>query len=90
MYFQKKSQKDIQLIQSSDKRVTNADKTRNIYQLLKAEYNHMINNAITLKYKNASNNIKKQINLDRKQILKSKEVLNRLEVNGENDSFITE
>ena len=37
----------------------------------------MINNAITSKYKKASNNIKKQI------------VLNRLEVNGENNNFIT-
>ena len=52
--------KDIQLIQSSDKTVTFADKTTNLYQLTKAEYNHMINNAITSKYKKASNNIHKK------------------------------
>ena len=49
----------------------------------------MIKSVITLKYKKASNNIKKQINVDGKQILKNREVLNRLEINSENNSFIT-
>ena len=48
----------------------------------------MINNAITSKYKKASKNIKKQINIDGKQILKNREVLDRLEINGENN-FLT-
>ena len=50
----------------------------------------MINNAMISKSKKASNNIKKnQINIDEKQILNSREVLNRLERNDENNSFIT-
>ena len=49
----------------------------------------MINNVITSKYRKASNNIKKQISTDGKQILKNREELNRLEINGENNSFIT-
>ena len=49
----------------------------------------MINNAITLKYKKTSNNIKKQINIDGKIVLRKREVLNRLEINGKNNSFIT-
>ena len=49
----------------------------------------MINNAITSKYKKASNNIKKQINIDGEQTLKNKELLNQLEINGENNNFIT-
>ena len=48
----------------------------------------MINNTITLKYKKTSNNIKKQINIDGKKILRNREVLNQLEINGENNSFI--
>ena len=48
----------------------------------------MINNVITSKYKKASNNINKHINIDGKQILKNRETLNRLEINGENNSFI--
>ena len=57
-HFQKKIQKDIQLIKSSDKTVTFANKTTNFYRLTKAEYDHMINHAITLKYKKATHNIK--------------------------------
>ena len=49
----------------------------------------MINNAITSIYKTNSKNIKKQINTDGKKILRNREVLNRLEINGENNSFIT-
>ena len=53
--------KDIQLIKSSDKTVTFVDKTANLYRSLKAEYDHIINKAITLKYKEASNNIKNRL-----------------------------
>ena len=87
--FQKKNKKDIQLIKSSDKTVTFADKTTNFYRLAKSEYDHMINNAIILKYKKSSNNIKEQINIGGKQILKNRVLLNRLEINGEDNSFIT-
>ena len=48
----------------------------------------MINNAIILKHLKTNNNIK-NINIDGKQILKNREVLNQLEINGENNSFIT-
>ena len=47
------------------------------------------NNTITSKYKKANGSIKKQINNDGKRILKNKEVLNRLGINGENNNFIT-
>ena len=51
-HFQKKIQKDIkdiQLIKSSDKTVTFADKTTNPYRLTKVAYNHTVYNAITSK-----------------------------------------
>ena len=88
-HFQKKIKKDIQLIKSSDKTVTFADKTTNLYRLKKAEYDHMINNAINSKYKKTKNNKKKQINNGGKKILRNREVLNRLEINGKNNTFIT-
>ena len=72
-YFQKKIQKDIQLIKSSDEIVTFTDKTTNLYFLTKAVYDHTINNAIISKYKKAINNTKKQIRSDRKQILRNRE-----------------
>ena len=89
-HFQKKVQKDVQLNKSSDKTATFGNKTTKLYRLTKAEYSRMINDAITSKYKKASNNIKKQINIDGKQILKNKEVLNRLKINGENITFNSE
>ena len=49
----------------------------------------MINNAITSKYKKTNNNIKKQINIDGKKILRNREVLNRLEINGKSNTLIT-
>ena len=46
-HCQKKIKKDIPLIKSSDKTVTFADKITNLYRLTRAEYDHIINNAIT-------------------------------------------
>ena len=46
----------------------------------------MINNGTTSKNKKTSNNLKKQISIDGKQIFKSKEVLNWLVINGENNN----
>ena len=49
----------------------------------------MRNNAITWKYKKASNSIKKQISIDEKRILEQKELVNRFEINTESNSFKT-
>lgn len=46
----------------------------------------MINNETTSKYKKSSSNFRKQISIDGKQIFKSKEVINRLIINGENNN----
>ena len=46
----------------------------------------MINNETTSKYKKSSCNFRKQISIDGKQIFKSKEVINRLIINGENNN----
>ena len=53
--FQKQIKKDISLIKSSDKTVTFANKTTKFYQLTKPDYDHLINNATTSKYKKTSN-----------------------------------
>ena len=49
----------------------------------------MTNNIITSKFKKTSNNIKKQINIHRQQILRNREVLKRLKANDVNSNFIT-
>ena len=86
--FQEKLQEDIQLIKSLDKAVTFIDKTIKLARLTKEEYDHMINIVIASKYKKASN-IKNQINTDGQRILKRKEVLSQLKINGKNTGWIT-
>ena len=44
-------QEDIKLIHNSKKTMTFADKTSNMYQLIKEEHNKLLRNAITLKSK---------------------------------------
>ena len=48
--LQRTLKSDIKLIQQSNKTLTAADKTSNMYRLTKEEYNEMRRNAITLTY----------------------------------------
>ena len=54
-------QEDIKLIHNSEKTMTFADKTSNIYQLTKEEHNKLLQNAITLKSKKKNKKIKDKI-----------------------------
>ena len=45
--FQRKSKKDLKTIESSNKTLTPADKTSNMYKLTKDEYNHLLDNSVT-------------------------------------------
>ena len=49
--FQRKLSKDFKTIKSSNKTLTTADKTSNMYKLTKDEYNHFLDNAVTAKHK---------------------------------------
>ena len=55
--FQTKLNEDIKTIRESEKTLTQADKTSNIYKLSKDEYNNLLTSAITL----PKNNKNKQI-----------------------------
>ena len=59
-----------------------------MYGLSKEEHERFLNDAVTSTYKKADNSMKKKINIGSKQILKNNEILNRVEVNGENNYFI--
>ena len=87
--FLTKLKKDINTVKQSKKALTFADKTSNKYRLSKEEHDQLLTNAVTSTYKKASNSIKKKINFAGKQILKSNEILNRVEINGENNCFFT-
>ena len=45
--FQRKLKKDLKTIKSSNKTLTPADKTLNVFKLTKDEYNHLLDNAVT-------------------------------------------
>ena len=49
----------------------------------------MLNDSITTTYKKASDNIHNKINTDGKNLMKDKDILNRMFTNGKNERFIT-
>ena len=69
--------------------MTFAGKTSNMYRSTKEQYNQLIMSSLTFNYKKASNNIKKQINMAGKNLMRDKEVIKRMETNEEGNSFIT-
>ena len=77
------------MIRKSEKTMTFADKTNNMYKLSKDQYNMLLNNSITSTYKNSNNNIQKKTNISGRNILKVKEVLQRMDINGESNCFTT-
>ena len=87
--FQEKLKEDIKLIKESNKTMTFADKTSNMYRLTKEQYDQLIMNSITSTYKKANSNIKKQINMTGKNLMMDKEVIKRMETNKEGNGFIT-
>ena len=87
--FLTKLKNDIKTVKQSKKTLTFADKTSNMYRLSKEEHEELLTNAATSNYKKANNSIKKKINMAGKQILKNNEILNRIEINGENNYIFT-
>ena len=60
-----------------------------MYRLSKEKHDELLTNAVTSNYEKANNSIKKKINMSGKEILKNNEILNRIEINGENNCFFT-
>ena len=87
--FLTKLKSNIKTVKQSKKTLTSADKTSNMYRLSKEEHEELLANAVTSNYKKASNSIKKKIYMRGKEILKNNEILNGIEINGENDCFFT-
>ena len=86
-------------IYQSDKTLTFANKSSNMYRLTKEEYVKMRKNAITStctpskkqKNKKTISNIKKRTDIKGKQIMENveKEMLDRMDINSNNTCFIT-
>ena len=84
--FQEKLKEDISLIKDSHKTMTFVDKTSNMYRLTKEQYDKLIINSIKSTYKKANSNIKKQINKAKKNLIRDKDVVKRMETNEEGNS----
>ena len=73
----------------SDKTLTPADKTSNMYRLTKEQYNQLKHSAVTSTYKKANINIKEKVDKSGKKYAKNAGILDRMQVNGTNNCFIT-
>ena len=87
--FQKKMAEDIRKIKRSQKTVTPADKTSNMYRLTKEEYSKLLNNAITATYKKTSRKTEDRINNAGKKFAKQANVADKMEINARSQCFIT-
>ena len=87
--FQNKLNNDIKNISATNQVYTPADKTSNIYKITKEQYSHLLNNAVTSTYKKSNKNVALQVNEQGKKYAKDKGILNKMEVNGTSECFIT-
>ena len=87
--FQKKLPEDMKQVQASKETLTPAGKTSNTYRLLKNDYQNLVRNAITTSYKKANNNSGTKINKEGIKFVKQANILDKIEVNGTGNSFIT-
>ena len=69
--LQNQLKEDIKKINQSDKTLTFADKSSNMYRLTREEYVKMRKNAITSTHKKTNSNIKKRIDIKGKQIMEN-------------------
>ena len=89
-----KQRKDFKATKSSNKTLTSAGKTLNMYKLTKDEYNHLLDNGVTATYKKATKGIEDIINeegITSKifRYAKRADMFDRIEMNGASNCFIT-
>ena len=72
---------------SSNKTLT--EKTSNIYTLTKSKHNHVLDNAVTVTYKKATKAIRDIINKEGIKYAKRVDIIDRIEINGTSNCFIT-
>ena len=87
--FRRQLTEGIRIEKNPKTTITLADKTPNIYKVLKEQYEKLVNNAITTSYKKISNKAQDQINNHGKNKLKDMEVISRMLVDGKQKYFIT-
>ena len=87
--LQKRMKKDMKDMRDSNKTLTPADKTTNLYRLSKEQYNHLKTNAITTTYKKGSAKLKDKVDKAGVKYARKAGVLDRIQTNGTNQCFVT-
>ena len=77
--FQDKLRRDVKSINSSKKVLVFADKTRNLYEMDKGQYEKMLRENITKTYRKADDKTEENINHELKHIADKLEVSDRVE-----------
>ena len=87
--FQKRMQRDIKTINNGSKLFVPADKTSNMYKVDKEAYEKILTDSITKTYKKAPTNTKYLVDSAGKKIIKGHSIVDRIDINGRNNCFIT-
>ena len=86
--FKQQLAEDIRTIKNIKATLTFVNKASNVYKALKEQYEKLVYNAIMTSYKKFSKKSQDQINKQGKNILKNKEVIKRMFVNGKRNCFM--
>ena len=76
-HFQDQLQQDLKRMKASNKTMTFADKTTNMYHLTREKYEKLLNDSSTATCKKASSNIQRKINTAGKQVLRFEKNANK-------------
>ena len=87
--FQEKLRRDVKKTNSSRKVLVFADKTRNVYELDKNQYDKLLRENITTTYRKADGPIENEINQELKHITTKIEVRDRVENMAHGQAFIS-
>ena len=87
--FQRTLRKDIRTINNSPKAFISADKTANMYELDKVQYDKLLHDSITSTYKKADEEVFDAINEEAKGIATKLDIEDRMECMAKQHSFIT-
>ena len=87
--FQGKLKDDIKQINNSSKALTFADKTTNLYDLDKTQYDKLLHQTVTKTYKKAKKNISNIINEEAKDLATELDIEDRMESMAKQQAFIS-
>ena len=88
-YLQKTIRADMKQVQTSKKTLTPGGKTSNMYRLHENDHQNLLRNPITTSYKKANTNIGTKINKEGMKFAKQANILDKIEIHGAGNSFIT-